>query len=158
MAHPLARSRDLLVQPVGDELLVFDQTRNLAHTLNKTAALIFQHADGTRSTDDLVALLQANLNGEADADLVQMSLAHLRRAHLLQEAGPRSPEALRAARRRFVKKVGLVGALTLMIPVVETTLAPTPAMAQSGSSCDAECLACCVDGPPNGEAGLSSGL
>lgn len=134
MSHPRARSKELLLQPTGDDLVVFDQERNIAHTLNRTAALVFEHADGTRSVADLVTLLQTELNETADEDLVEMTLDTLRRAHLLEEAGPRSAEALRASRRRFVRKIGLVGALTLLLPAVESTVAPTPVMAQSGDT------------------------
>ncbi len=49
MSHPRARINDLLTQPTGEDLVVFDQQRNIAHTLNRTAALVFQHANGTRS-------------------------------------------------------------------------------------------------------------
>ncbi len=134
MSNPRARTTDLLKQPTGDDLVIFDQHRNIAHTLNRTAALVFEHADGTRDVAGLVSVLQAELNETADEDLVLMTLDKLRRAHLLEDAGPRSAETLRASRRRFVRKIGLVGALTLMLPVVETAVAPTPVMAQSGSA------------------------
>ncbi len=143
MNNPRARSTDLLLQSTGDDLVVFDQQRNTTHTLNRTAALVFEQADGTRSVADLAALLQAKLNETADEDLVLMTLDKLRRAHLLEDAGPRSAETLRASRRRFVRKIGLVGALTLLLPAVETIVAPTSAMAQSGSICAGGCECAC---------------
>ncbi len=134
MSNPRARTSHLLVQSTGDDLIVFDQHRHLSHALNRTAALVFEHADGSRSVADLVALLQTELNETADEDLVLMTLDKLRRAHLLEEAGARSAEALRTSRRRFVRKIGLVGSLTLLLPSVETIVAPTSAMAQSGAA------------------------
>lgn len=142
MGHPRVRTTDLLTQLTGDDLVVFDQERNIAHTLNRTASLVFEHADGTRSIAELVALLQAELNETADEDLVLMTLDRLRRAHLLEAAGLRSAEAMRASRRRFVRKIGLVGALTLLLPVVETVVAPHSAMAQSGDGCSGCETAC----------------
>lgn len=152
MAYPRARTTDLLLQSTGDDLIVFDQQRQLAHTLNRTAALIFKHADGTRAVADLVAVLQAELNEVADEDLVRMALDRLRRADLLEHAETRSMDALRASRRRFVRKVGMVGALTLLLPMVETIVAPRTALAQSGdptcasdsdSGCESQCLTGC---------------
>lgn len=152
MSNPRARTKELLLQPTGGDLVVFDQERNIAHTLNRTAALVFQNADGTRSVADLAALLQAELNETADEDLIEMTLDTLRRAHLLEEAGPRSAEALRASRRRFVRKIGLVGTLTLLLPAVETVVAPHSAMAQSAScACDSDsdtgCSSACDSNP-----------
>ncbi len=146
MPHPRRRTDGLLLQQTGDDLVVFDQQRNLSHSLNRTAALIFEHADGTKSIADLVAILQAELNETADEDLVLMTLAKLHRAHLLEEAvADRGAEALRASRRRFVRKIGLVGSLTLLLPAVETIMAPRSAMAQSGpvTSCDSDCDSGC---------------
>lgn len=139
MSHARRRTEHLLIQQTGEDLVVFDQQRHVSHALNRTAALIFQHADGTRSVADLVALLKTELNETADEDLVVMTLAKLHRAHLLEEtAQDRSAEALRASRRRFVRKIGLVGSLTLLLPAVETIVAPRSAMAQSGPSCDSD--------------------
>ncbi len=147
MNTPRARSTDLITTRIDDELVVFDQAQNVGHSLNRTATLIFEHADGTHSIADLVALLQAELNENADEDLVLMTLDKLRRAHLMEEAPIRAAEAVRSTRRRFVRKIGLVGALTLLLPVVETVVAPTPAMAQSpGGGCDnGSCEGCQLD-------------
>ncbi len=162
MPHPRRRTSGLLLQQTGEDLVVFDQQRNLSHALNRTAALVFEHADGSRSVDDLVALLQTELNETADEDLVLMTLGKLRRAHLLEEAGPRTAEAMRNSRRRFVRKIGLVGSLTLLLPMVETVVAPHSAHAQSGtasaascesesdSGCSTSCATACASGCPGG--------
>ncbi len=144
MTNPRARTKSLIVQATGDELIVFDQDRNLSYALNPTTALVYKHADGTRSVRDLVAVLQAELGETVDEDLVQMTLDKLHRARLLDTSADRSAEMMRATRRRFVRKVGLVGALTLLLPVVETAVAPTSAMAQSGDSCDSDSDSGCV--------------
>ncbi len=144
MHHPRIRTNGLLTQQTGPDLIVFDQQRRISHALNRTAALIFTHADGSRSVAELTALLQAELNEAADEDLVVMTLAKLRRAHLLEEAGARSAEALRSSRRRFVRKIGLIGSLTLLLPVVETVVAPQVAMAQSGTSCSSDTATGCT--------------
>ncbi len=55
--QPQARQDKLLVQEVGDELVVYDQKRHVAHSLNRTAALVWQNCDGQRTVADLAALL-----------------------------------------------------------------------------------------------------
>jgi hypothetical protein len=44
--RPLARSAGLLVEPIGDELLVFDSERKVAHSLNDVAARVWRACDG----------------------------------------------------------------------------------------------------------------
>jgi len=46
---PQARSEDLVIQDIGDEVLVYDLTRHKAHCLNRTAALVWRKCDGTRT-------------------------------------------------------------------------------------------------------------
>src|SRR5664280_2841413 len=44
--RPLARGQDLVVEPLGDELLVFDATVHRAHSLNAFAAAVWHACDG----------------------------------------------------------------------------------------------------------------
>ena len=54
---PIARSEGVLVEEVEDELLVYDQRRDSSHRLNRTAAVVWRHCDGTRAVRDFVASL-----------------------------------------------------------------------------------------------------
>jgi hypothetical protein len=126
------------VEPVADDLVVYDRERDRAHRLNRTAALVWRHADGERSVAELADLLRRELDPHADDDLVWVALDRLRSAHLLETPLARSAEAIRTSRRQFVRKVGLVGTLALLLPAVTTITAPTPAEAQT-----CNCLLCC---------------
>lgn len=129
---PTARKEGLILQEVEEELVVYDTDQHHGHRLNRTAALVWHHCDGQKTVEDLVAMLQQELNPEADTDLVWLTLDRLQSAHLLEESPARPTDQTRASRRRFVRKVGLVGVLSLLLPVVETITAPTPAHAVSG--------------------------
>jgi hypothetical protein len=146
--EPCARQEQLLVEEAGDELVVYDQERQQAHRLNRTAALVWQHCDGKRTPKQMATLLQKELNPEADETLVWVTLDRLSGANLLQAPLQRSREQARASRRQFVRKVGMVGALSLMIPVITTIVAPTPAQAQSQGTgcceCACECFCICI--------------
>lgn len=128
---PKARQEGLLVQEVGDELAVYDQERHRAHRLNHSAAVVWRHCDGQRSVDDLTAVLQKEMNPVADHELVLLALDQLNNAHLLETPLARSTEETRLSRRAIVRKVGLVGVLSLLLPVITTIAVPTPAQAQS---------------------------
>ena len=114
---------------IGDELLVYDKTRDTAHSLNRTAATVWQSCDGHRSVDDLVEALRVELGDIADEDLVRVTLDDLTAGGLLEEAEERDPEAARLNRRRFIRRVGTVSAAALVLPVVHSITAPEPAAA-----------------------------
>jgi hypothetical protein len=110
-----------VAQEVGDEVVVYDPERAVAHRLNRTAALVYRQADGTRSAAELAALVETELGTREAEALVDLATAHLEQAGLLEERGMSG-----------MQKGLLVGAgLALLVPVVETLRAPTPTSAFS---------------------------
>lgn len=133
--RPRARREGLVVRDLPEETVVYDRERHQAHCLNRTAALVFRHADGTRSITELASLL-----GEAEAGAreaaVALALEQLAQAGLVCEPA----SAPGASRREALRRVGIGAAL--LLPAVASVLAPTPAEA-------ATCVTNCV-GQPNG--------
>lgn len=128
-AFPTGRHDGLLVQEVGDELVVYDRERHQAHRLDRTAAFIWRHCDGKRSEAELAKLLEQELRLPADEEMVSLGLERLADASLLVE-----PEVWlkhRMSRRQMLVKLGLAGGIGLLGPVVQSITAPTPVMAQS---------------------------
>jgi hypothetical protein len=77
----------LYTHRLGRELIVLDTEANVAHTLNETASLLWSLCDGTRTADDLAAVMLARYRVEdvtARTD-VERVLRQLRSLHLLQE-------------------------------------------------------------------------
>src|SRR5437764_271711 len=74
---PAARSEDLVVEELGDELLVYDLTHDRAHSLSATAALVWRSCDGESTVDALSEDLRL------DADTVTRALAQLDECKLL---------------------------------------------------------------------------
>jgi len=149
--RPLALKQGLLTETLDDELLVYDQNRQLACRLNRTAALIWEHSDGKRGVDDLVALLHSELGELADEDLVLITLDRLDEQGLIESGYThRDPDASRMSRRRFIRRVGVVGSAALALPVVQSIIAPSSAAAQGSTchtcyycwGCDCGCIAC----------------
>jgi hypothetical protein len=121
--RPLARSAALLVEEIGDELLVFDSERNRAHSLNSTAAAVWRACDGTRDHDTL-----AEQCGIDHATLV-LALERLRAAHLVD--GAQAPSE-GVSRRLMIRRSLTAGAaLGVAIPVIRSITAPSAAMAAS---------------------------
>jgi hypothetical protein len=135
----------LNVHAVGGEVLLFDPRDDTAHALNKAAAFVWQHADGTRTVDDIARAMSDEFSAPADAQTVWYALEQLQKRDLL-ETSVNVPAPLRGLTRRQFLARATGGAV--LLAVVSSILAPTPAHAQSGcmsigQSCAAS--ACCAD-------------
>ena len=128
---PNSRKEKLVVQVVGDETIIYDEARNHAHRLNHAAALVWQHCDGNHTVADLAAVLQRETDALVTEDVVWLALDRLEKEQLLAEPLVRPADAAKITRRDVLRKAALAGGMTLMIPIVQSMVAPTPAMALS---------------------------
>ena len=129
---PKLRDSGLLVQQLGDELLVYDLEQNVAHCLNGVAASVWSLCDGERTVADIAPLLRSDL-APADVEaLVWCAIDQFAERKLLEEE--LEPERTETAMmtRRQVARLGLVVGLAL--PLVESIVSPPAAMAQSGTT------------------------
>ncbi len=124
--NPRARREGLVVRPLPDELVVYDLERHEAHCLNRTAALVFQGADGRATVDDLADALRRELSVTDAKRLAWLALERLERAHLLDGAPPPPAGIAGHSRRDLLRRAGLAAAL---LPAVSSILAPTAAEA-----------------------------
>ena len=123
--HPKARQNDLLVEQVGDETVVYDGQRQEAHSLNRPASIVWQNSDGTRTIPQLASMLGTAMGIEANESIVEYALDRLANAHLLEDSS--------VSRRDLVRRMTFAGAAAVALPVVLSIVAPTDAMAASGS-------------------------
>jgi hypothetical protein len=135
---PQAREEGLLWRDLPDGLMVYDQERHEAHSLNQTAALVWRRCDGKTSVPELAAMLPQELNLPADEELIWLALQRLQKAHLLQHPLHRPAETAAISRREAIRKLGKVGAAAALVPLV-TTIASPPASAQASPSNVASC-------------------
>ena len=140
---PVARRTGLVVRELADEVVVYDEERHEAHCLNSTAATVFRNADGQRSVSDLAAVLGGQ--GAEAEELVRMALGQLGDARLLETPHAPAPE-MGLARRDAMRRVGLGAAI--LLPLVTSVLAPTPA--EAAATCAEGAGACSgqSDGTP----------
>jgi hypothetical protein len=132
-ARPLGRSEGLLTEQVDDELLVYDETNDVACRLNPTAALIWRNCDGRRTLSDLLVILREEVGDAADEDMVLIALDDLVEHGLIVSGyEPRESAAIRLSRRRFFRRAGVAGAAAMAAPVVYSMAVPAAAAAQSG--------------------------
>ncbi len=143
-ALPLARSEELIIESIENEVLVYDLKHGKSHCLNQTAVLIWKHCDGQTNIAQMSRILNKDLNMSISEQAIWLGLKQLAGAHLLQE--PLTPPAniAKVSRRELIRRAGLTAAVTL--PLILTITAPT---AKAQASClprDSACTSnaqCC---------------
>jgi hypothetical protein len=131
---PRARS-GLILRAVGNELIVYDSQTHVAHCLNRTAALVFQAADGRTSVEALSARLGRQAEIEVPQEVVEAALDELAAAGLLEAPPPSRPAE--PSRRSAMRAVGVAA----LAPIVASLVVPTPAEAANTCIPQASCTA-----------------
>ena len=124
---PRARREELVVEELQDETLVYDLKRHKACCLNRTAALVWRHCDGQTSVAKVAALLEEQSATPTDEAVVWMALDRLDRAHLLSEPVTLPAERTRYSRREMLRTLRRVAGISLLLPVIESIVAPLAA-------------------------------
>ncbi|HZQ07328.1 MAG TPA: PqqD family protein [Anaerolineae bacterium] len=138
---PHARRAGLTIQPLGDELVLYDSTTDNAHVLNQSSTLVWQLADGKRSVETIAKLVAEELHSPPDEDLVWLALSQLSKAGLLQQSVAPPFRVTNMTRRDFLQKAARAA---MVIPIVKTIRAPSYQQASSCTpkefcSSDADC-------------------
>lgn len=140
---PPARTEDLIVEELPDEVLVFDLKTNRAHCLNPASALVWRCCDGRTTVAEAARRLARETGAPADEALVWLALDQLDKYRLLLGGTGRPAGAPRVSRRELMRKYL---PLALALPAVASVSAPTAA--QTGSLCaNVSCgssFDCCV--------------
>jgi hypothetical protein len=129
--EPRARSKDLIVEALDGELLVFDQQTQECHVLNRAAAAVWRHCDGRTGAADLAARAAEASGLPPRPEIAALALGELGRARLLDVPRAGEPDA-RVTRRAVIRRLGLAAGLAALLPAVESIVAPRAAEAQSG--------------------------
>jgi len=141
---PKARQEELLIEELGDETLVYDMRTHKAHCLNRTAALVWNRADGQSTVSEMINALEKELHAPINSDVVWLALEQLGKASLLSDRLPSTGTQPSMTRRAVMKRIGLGAAVAL--PLVTSILAPTTAEASTCRSFGATCTSgsvCC---------------
>ena len=152
-SKPLARSKELVVEELGEELLVYDQRVDRAHNLSPAVARVWSRCDGSTPAEGLSAQLGL------DAETVGRALAELDSCDLLEAAGEGT------TRREVTVRMAKVGAAAAAIPLIASVAAPRPAQAVTLAFCrqfantgtsegcgDCQQNGCCCCAPEGGVA------
>ena len=140
---PRARSDNLIVKDMGDELLVYDPERFQAHSLNDLASRVWRLSDGIKSVSQIASALKVETGSPVDVHLIWLTIDQLAKARLLNE-DQTAVIAGRLSRRDLLVRLGVGAAVAL--PVVTSLVAPKAAQAStclsSGSTCSTGAQCC----------------
>lgn len=153
-AKPKARTEDVLARELeSGETVVYDRKTDAVHCLNRSAALVWKHSDGSRSVRELASLLHGELGLPDEAGVVHVALAELGKANLVDADVAGLTSAAGVTRRQALGRVGYGVAIAALLPAVASIVAPRPAAAASclpvGAGCTSDtdcCSRSCVAG------------
>lgn len=120
-----------MVEDLDGETLVYDVERHRAHCLNGTAAHLWRHCNGRRSTADLTRRLVELLGpGVLNESNVKDALRRLYAVRLIEAPIERRPKTVSGRRQAMTRLARLAGSAALL-PVIVSIVAPTAAQAAS---------------------------
>ena len=128
IARPQARDQGLVIEELGDELLVYDRERDVAHCLGSVAAQVWRSCDGERDIAQIGRLVSTPPD-ERDA-LVDDALAELQEKGLLVASSVAANGGAKGLSRR--QAVGRMAGALVAAPLIVSVVAPT---AQAATSC-----------------------
>ncbi|HRH45760.1 MAG TPA: hypothetical protein PKY82_29230 [Pyrinomonadaceae bacterium] len=128
---PKARTKNLVVQELEKELLIYDLSINKAFCLNESLALIWKHVDGKNSVADISILLSRKLKTLVTEEFVWLGLDQLKKDNLLENSSEIATNFSGLNRRQVIKNIGFASMIAL--PLISSVIAPTSATAASCS-------------------------
>jgi len=129
---PKSRESEVVVKDFEKEILIYDLTTDEAHCLNETSALVYQFCNGKNTVAEISNLISKKLNQPVTEDLVWLALDSFKKNNLLEQSEQFGINFNNLSRRQVIKKIGL-GSM-VMLPLISSLVAPTPAQAQSGAT------------------------
>lgn len=148
---PTARTENLVVQEVNDEVLIYDLVTNKAYCLNHTSGQVWQLCDGNNSIADIGGRISDKLQTPFSEDIVWLALDGLKRNGLVMDTDDLPPDPNRLSRRAVMKKIGFASMVAM--PIISSLVAP-PAVAaiSGGQACSCSGLSGAVAVCPVGTA------
>jgi hypothetical protein len=135
MRKPQARTDDLVIEEVEDEVLIYDGKNARAHALTPDAARVWRACDGETSIDDLAVRL------ELSRDTVVRALGELEGAELLESFGLDIVDVGNGngiTRREMAFRSAKIGTAVAAAPLLYSIAVPSPAAAATPTNFQCE--------------------
>jgi hypothetical protein len=126
---PLARQTDIVVQEMGNEILIYDLKANKAFNLNETSALIWQLADGKKDIAEIADNLSRRFDSAISEEFVWLALGELQKKDLLVNQNEMVKFFQGVSRREVIRRIGLTTIISF--PIISTLIFPSSIQALS---------------------------
>lgn len=134
---PKARSENVVMQSLTDEVLLYDLQTNKVYCLNETSAFIWNSCNGKKDVPEIAREL-AKLNKKpVNEEIVWLAIDQLEQENLMSEIDL-PPVFVQTDRREMLKRIGL--ATMIALPLVTGLVAPRASEAASTSVCGTPCI------------------
>ena len=143
---PLARVKDIIIQEIDNECLVYDLQTNKALCLNSVSADIWKYCDGISTVQEVAEIIGRQMNIKLDEDFIWLTINDLEKKGLLENKVLKPAEFENISRREVLLKYALP---TLVLPLVGSIVAPTAVNAASVA---------CPTIPPGCTGGIPGGI
>ncbi len=130
---PARRTSGVVVQALGDEVIVYDLERHRAHSLEPRAAAIWNACDGETTLAGIARAVSGDGPALDDA-VVRVVLERLDRAHLLAQPIAREDEPARS-RREILRRAAALGGLSVLTVAMPSSAAPRNCGLGGGKNC-----------------------
>jgi hypothetical protein len=150
-ARPRARDAELVVEPLGEETLVYDLERHKALCLGPRTAWVWRHCDGKTTVEEIASRLARELREPVGEEVVWVAVRRLARAHLLRGSLPAASGKRSASRREWMRRAALLGGfsiLSLTVPVAALAASCLPKHAACNPAGPNRCCPPCRCVPP----------
>jgi Coenzyme PQQ synthesis protein D (PqqD) len=145
---PLSKKADIVIQKVGNEILIYDLKLNKAFSLNETSSIIWQACDGNKSVSEISNQISKEFNSSVNEEFVWFALEQFKKDNLIENESEFFTPFEGLSRREIIRKVGLTTVVAL--PVVFSLLVPTASQAASTACVTAGNLNCRCPCPATG--------
>ncbi|MBL8852312.1 MAG: PqqD family protein [Planctomycetaceae bacterium] len=122
---PVARVNELHVEQVGDDLVLFDHRTHAAHSLNATAAFVWERCDGEHSCAQIADEARQAGSPLTEND-VRKTVEELSEKQLLATAAEPRAAGWRISRRTLAKT-----AVAALVPAIVSVASPASAIVLS---------------------------
>ena len=130
---PISRSTDIVVQELGNEILIYDLNTHKAYNLNETSTIVYQACGRNLNFEDLKR--RYNFTD----DVIHLALDELKTNNLIEDYGGNYFVGL--SRREVIRKIGVASMVAL--PLISQITAPRAVDAQSSSCLELNAVVGC---------------
>jgi hypothetical protein len=124
---PKAKRREIVVQELPDELMIYDLETDRGFCLNQTARVIFEQCDGESTCRESIEVISGKLGVKIDESILWSTIQKFHQAGLL-EPDTTLNSVPRILRRDLIKSAA---SLTIAMPLIASIVAPAAVNAQS---------------------------